>query len=142
LSRARRKVLIAEPAFAATRDLHAFARMREIVQKRFGFAFERAIDECADRHGNRQIGTTAPGFVRLPAGLAGFCAKLPLIAKLNERRKFRRSFEIDAAARTTVTAGRPAFRNIFLTTPRNNTVAAVSGRDGYRGFVNELQCVA
>jgi hypothetical protein len=116
--------------------------MRQIVQKCFGFAFEGAIDERTDRHRNRQIGAAASGFVRLPAGLAGFGAKLSLITKFDERRKLRRRFEIDAAARTAIAAGRTAFGNIFLTTPRNNSIAAVSGRDGYRGFVNELQCVA
>jgi hypothetical protein len=142
LPRARCEMLIAQAAFAAARDLHAFAVVCEIVQKRFRFAFEGAVDERADRHRNRQIRTTATGFVRLSAGLAGLGCKLPLITKFDQRRKFRGGDEIDAAARAAVAAGRTAFGNIFLTTPRNNSVAAVSGRDGYSGFVNELQCVA
>ena len=69
LARAGCEVLIAETALAAARDLHAFAVLREIVQKRFGLAFERAIDERADGHANREIRTAAPGFIRLPPAL-------------------------------------------------------------------------
>jgi len=47
--------------------------------------------------------------------------------------------QIDAAAGTAVAAGRAAFRNVLLATPRNDSVAAVSGRYGDRRFVNELQ---
>jgi hypothetical protein len=134
-------MLIAQSAFAAARNLHAFTRMCEIVQKGFGFALEGAVDKRADRHRNRQIRAAAPGFVRLSAGLAGLGAELPLITKLDQRRKLRCRLNVDASAVTTVAAGRTAFGNIFLATPCDNTVAAVSGCYGDRRFVNELQCV-
>jgi hypothetical protein len=85
LPRARCKMLIPQTAFTAARDLHAFARMRKIVQKRFGFPLERAKDEGTDRHRNREIRAAAPGFVRLTAGFARVSCELALITKLDQR---------------------------------------------------------
>jgi hypothetical protein len=79
----------------------------------------------------------------LAAGVAGFRIELALITKFDERRKLRRRLKIDAAAAAAVAAGRTAFGNVLLSTPCNNSVAAVSGCYGNRRFVNELQeCVS
>jgi hypothetical protein len=79
------------------------------------------------------------GLVRLAAGLARFRRELPLETKIDQRRELRRGLQVDAAAASAVSAGRSAFGDIFFTTPCNDTVAAVTGRDGDRSFVDKLQ---
>jgi hypothetical protein len=79
----------------------------------------------------------------LAARVSRFGVELALITKFDERRKLRRRLKKDAAAAAAVAAGRTAFRNVLLSTPCNNSVAAASGCYGDRRFVNELQeCVS
>jgi hypothetical protein len=132
-------MLIAQSALAAACDLHAIALVREIDEKGFRLPFVRAVNERADWDRNRQIGAAAPGFIGLAARFTGLAVELAFKAKFDERRKLRRRLEKDAAAAAAVAARRAAFRNVLFTTPRNDTVAAVSGDYADRCFVNELQ---
>ena len=121
----------------ATSD--AGAGLGEIGEKCFGSAFERAIDQRADRHRDRSRSSPLrPDLFEVPPGLAGFGRKAAPETKLDQRRELGRRFEIDAAAVAAVAAGRTALGNVLLATPRHDAVAAVAGGHRDRRFVDEL----
>jgi hypothetical protein len=83
--------------------------------------------------------TAAAGFVRRSARFARLGREGTPKAKLDQRRKLGRRFEVDAAAVAAVAAGRTALGDVFLAPPGDDAVAAVPGGNRDLYLVNELQ---
>jgi hypothetical protein len=62
--------------------------------------------------------------------------------EIDQCRDPRVGLERDVAALPAVAARRSALGDIFLSSPRDNSVPALSGGDGYRDFVDKLRLVS
>lgn len=132
-------MLIAQAAASAFGDECTRAGMREIGEKDFRLSFTGSVDERADRNGDGQVLTAAAGFVRRSARFARFGRKRAPKAKLDERGKLGRGFEVDAAAVPAIAAGRPSLGDVLLAPPGNDAVTAIPGGNRDLYLVNELQ---
>ena len=133
-----REVLIAESAAPPACSEHAHSGLVQIGEKLLGGVVARSKRDRTNGHRDREIRAAASRFLRTSARFAGLRRKVPPEAKLNKRREFGRSLEIDAAAMTTVAAGGAALRNVLLAAPRDDAVTSVSRGDGDLDLVNEL----
>jgi hypothetical protein len=142
LSRRSREMLIAEATLAAPCDDQTLAGNREVGDppdaRCPGLAFI-LIDDRSDGDADDQIGAGLAGLVGCSAGSAGFGREVLLEAEIDQRRKAGVSLEGDVAALAAVPAGGAALGDVLLSPPRDNSVPALSGGDGYRDFINKLR---
>jgi hypothetical protein len=142
LPRRGREMLIAQTTLAASRDDETLAGDREIGDapdaRCSGLAFI-LIDDRSDGDADDQIGAGLAGLVGRSARSPGLGREVLLEAEIDQRRKPGVCLEGDVAALAAVPARGAAFRDVLLSPPRDNSVPALSGGDGYRDFINKLR---
>jgi len=138
----RRKVLVAEASLAAAGDDEPLAGYRQVGDAaqtwslRLAFIF---IDDRPDRDADDEVGAGFSRFIRAAARAPGLGREVLLEAEIDQGREPRIGLERDVAALAAIAAGRAALGDVLLAAPRDNTIPALSGGDGYRDFVNKLR---
>src|SRR5690606_18705238 len=126
------------PSPAAARDEQPVAGLDQVAELLAGIEID---DLGADRHRDEEIRARRPGHVPAAARLTVLGLESPLDAKVRERVQAFLRDEIDAAARTAVTAVGAALRDELLAAKADRAVAAAAGFDANIGLVDELHGV-
>ena len=143
LPRRGREMLVAQAAAPAFGDAHLLVGDAQVGEQppHTAVAFEvqlDARDQRPDGDAHDQVVAGLTGFIGSLSGLAGFGPELFLIAEVDQRPEFGIGQQQHVAAAAAVAAGRSAFGHVLLTAPRDDSVAALAGRDRDARFVDEL----
>src|SRR5688572_7203329 len=125
---------VAAPALAGARDDDALVRLVEVGQQH---VLVGVVDQRARRDGNDQVLTALAEFLLAHAGLAARGAPVVLAGEVEQRVLVDVGHEHDRPAVATVTPVGPALGHVLLAPERHAAVAAVTGLDVNRGFIDE-----
>ncbi len=126
---------VAEAAVTAAGDEYAFSRLVEVGDQHF-IVF--VADLGADRHFQHRVGTVGAGHVAAPAGGAGGCLEMLLVAEVDERVEVFDRLDPYVAALAAVAAVRSAELDELLAAEVHAAIAAVAGAHIDLGLVEEL----